>query len=268
MSTNELKINMLNEYENILLKKRNWISKIPENKKAVILISGGLDSISTSARLLEDYQIELFPLYVERKAKNEEAEKQSINFFTKYFQEKYGKNKFHNLFKIKTTVPPLEIKDDLQYYANTLKLFYPLRDSIINYIAIQYLISLKYGKSIDINTVFNATILSDAKLNPNATLEINRINTINACEATKDWGLQITSPNIDKNISNTFFNKKEEIEWCFKHNIPIENSMTCWNPIKKENIFYHCGKCETCKRRMQAFIDANIKDTTKYYDNY
>lgn len=265
MNKLNIDISLLEDYENILLKQRGWISKIPDNKTAVMLVSGGMDSISTSARLIQDYDLELFPLYIERGAKNEESEKLSLEFFTKFFRKKYGNNKFNDIFYINLSLPPKEIKNDLQYYANTLKLFYPLRDSMLNYIAVQYLISLKYSKNIDINTVFNATIYSDGKLNPNATLEINRINTINSCEATKNWNLQITSPNIDKYITDIFFNKKEEIEWCLSNNIPIENSITCWNPIKQNNSFYHCGECETCKRRKQSFIEANIKDLTKYF---
>lgn len=256
-------MNNPNEYENILLKKRGWISKIPDNKKCVMLVSGGLDSISTTARLICDYGFEIFPLYIERNARNEEAEKNSLDFFLKLFREKYGNNRIHDVFFIKSDVPPLEIKDKLQYHANTLKLFYPLRDSILNYLAVQYLISLR--PEYNISMVFNAMIYSDGLLNPNATLEINRINTINACEATKDWELQITSPNIDNYLTNKIFSKKEEIEWCYINSIPIENSITCWNPIKVENNFLHCGRCDTCKRRKIAFKEAGIKDLTKYY---
>ena len=53
-------MNQLRMYNKLLLDKRGWISKLPENKKAVILVSGGYDSMITAARLVKDYEIELF----------------------------------------------------------------------------------------------------------------------------------------------------------------------------------------------------------------
>lgn len=50
----------LEVYDKLLLDKRSWISKIPDNKKAAMLVSGGYDSMITSARLIKDFGMELF----------------------------------------------------------------------------------------------------------------------------------------------------------------------------------------------------------------
>ena len=83
-------MNQLRMYNKLLLDKRGWISKLPENKKAVILISGGYDSMITAARLIKDYEIELFPVYIDRGSRNRDGELASVEFFTNYFQKTFG----------------------------------------------------------------------------------------------------------------------------------------------------------------------------------
>ena len=43
-----------NSYEKILQENRGYVSKWPEDKSAVLIISGGLDSITMAAKLLKD----------------------------------------------------------------------------------------------------------------------------------------------------------------------------------------------------------------------
>ncbi len=80
-------MNQLHMYNELLLNKRGWISKLPKNKKAVILVSGGYDSIITAARLIKDYDMELFPIYIDRGSRNRSGELASVRFFTNYFQK-------------------------------------------------------------------------------------------------------------------------------------------------------------------------------------
>ena len=113
----------------LLKTKRGYASKVPDNKKAIIIISGGLDSVVLSDRLIKEFDMELFPLHIHRGQKNELAENQSVDYFTTYFQKKYGRNIFHQPVKVRVNVPPIEFKQDLQAYMK--KNGYPLRDTIM-----------------------------------------------------------------------------------------------------------------------------------------
>jgi|GEM_PF-2267056 len=242
-------------YDLLLQEKRGWISKIPENKKAVMLISAGYDSIATAARLIEDFGMQLYPMYVNRDARNKEGELASIEFFTKYFQERYGKDSFHDVFQPNISVPPIEIKERLQEYAKTHR--YPMRDFIMQMFASQYAVTIEG----DVRVICNGVISTDSI----ADVGIARVNTLAICEMTKEWDWQILSINVDQNINGKSFSKKDEIEWAIEHNIPMEHTMTCWTPVKEEEYLYHCGECYACIERQEGFEEAGHVDPTKYF---
>lgn len=58
-------IQAANSYEQILLDNRGYVAKWPADKTAVMIISGGLDSITMSAKLLKDGYT-LYPLHIQR----------------------------------------------------------------------------------------------------------------------------------------------------------------------------------------------------------
>ena len=248
-------MNQLHMYNELLLNKRGWISKLPKNKKAVVLVSGGYDSIITAARLIKDYDMELFPIYIDRGSRNRSGELASVRFFTNYFQKTFGVGSFHDVFIPKICVPPKEIKDQLQDYAKIHR--YPMRDFIMQMFAVQYAASLKKN----IRTICNGVIETDSI----ASVTINRINTLSICEMTKEIEWNIVSINIDTEISKVPFSKSNEILWAKENNIPDEQTMTCWTPILKNGVLYHCGECYACHERKAGFAKAGVTDRTKYY---
>ena len=243
-------------YNNLLLEKRDWVSKLPESQKCVMLVSGGYDSIMTSARLIKDYKMELYPIYIDRGSRNRKGELASIKFFEKYFRKTFGENSFHPTFIPSISVPPKEIKDQLQEYAKTHR--YPMRDFIMQMFAVQYAASL----GDDVRTICNGVIETDSI----ASVTINRINTLAICEMTKEPEWNILSLNIDPEITPKPFSKDDEIKWAHENDIPDEMTMTCWTPIKSNGTLYHCGKCYACAERKKGFHDAGIEDKTKYYN--
>lgn len=249
------KISMLNEYENILMKKRGWISKIPDNKKCVFVFSGGLDSVSSIARVITEFDLSVFPLFINRGQTNLEFERHSIEYFNDLFIKKYPNN-YNNVKIIENDIPSKSLKNDLQTYMKSKG--YPLRDTFIELLAVQYAISLKN----DTKTIFSANVIDDPF--PHCALKAMRSTTVNVCENLDDWDWQITSPNIDQNISSNIYSKVDEIKFSTNNNIPIENSTSCYKPNIINNKIYHCGECLACKRRKQAFIDAEVEDKTLY----
>lgn len=246
-------------YDKILKQQRGYASKLPPNKKAVMIISGGLDSVTTCARLINDFNLEIFPLHINRGQKNKIAENKSALFFINLIKKRF-KNKIHNLTTIDLDVPPKKIKPFLLSYMK--KHGHPLRDTMMQLVAVQYAISLAQRHDRNIRTIFSATGPEDPF--PHCTLQSMRANNINICENLDDWSWTITSPNIDKNIFDKPFGKIEEIIWAKQNNFPIEKSISCYKPILKKSNYYHCGKCLACSRRKKAFAGAKIEDKTKY----
>lgn len=249
-------MNTLEVYDKLLLGKRSWVSKIPDNNKAVMLVSGGYDSMITSARLIKDFGMELFPVYIDRGSRNKEGELASVEFFVKYFQKEFGKDSFHDVFIPDISVPPKEIKDQLQEYAKTHR--YPMRDFIMQMFAVQYAASLDG----DVRTICNGVIETDSI----ASLTINRINTLAICEMTKESEWNILSVNIDTRITKTPFSKRDEILWANHNNIPDSETMTCWTPVMGDGVLYHCGECYACHERQAGFREARMQDKTKYFN--
>lgn len=251
----------LTKLEKYLYTKRGYISKFPKNKKVVMVISGGLDSIITSAKLIEENNMELFPLHISRGQTNSIAEEKSVDFFTKYFQKKYGKNKFHALQKISTNIPPKEFKSDLLPYTKVNG--HPMRDPIMHLLAIEYAVAISQKYNTEVKTVYCAIVPEDYF--PHSTLDGLRANTINVCTNMNDWDWQISSPNIDKYLFTRPFGKLKEIKWALKRNIPIGKTISCNDACDKTN-FLACGHCKSCFRRNSVFIKLGFNDPTKYYE--
>lgn len=248
-------------YNQILLNKRQCIFKIPENRMCVFVFSGGLDSVITCARLMEDYDFDIFPIFYKSGQNNLRGEEKSLNFFTKFFLERY-KTKFHVPMILKMENPPLEFKPFLHTQSKVLNGSYPARNTVFALTSVQYAFSLSCLLNMNIRTIFNGAITDDTYAH--SQLAAFRSNTINVCENMGDWEWQITGPNIDLCFDKYLFGKKEEIEWGKAHNIPMEKTFTCISPIEQNGEFIHCGKCFACKRRIEGFQKNNYKDLTRY----
>jgi len=251
----------LTQSENYLKLKRGFVSRFPKNKKIVMIISGGLDSVVTSARLIEDYGLELFPLHIRRGQTNSVAENKSVDYFTKYFQKRYGKSKFHTPQKISVNVPPTEFKSELLPYTRVKG--HPMRDPIMHLLAVEYAVAASQKVDEDIKTVYCAIVPEDYF--PHSSLDGLRANTINTCINMGDWEWQISSPNIDPYLSKDPFGKSEEITWAISRNIPVGKTISCNEASEKTN-YLACGKCKSCFRRNSAFTGLGFKDPTKYYE--
>lgn len=246
-------------YEKILKQKRGYVTKWPENKAAIFMISGGMDSTITAARLMGERQIELFPLHIDRGQTNKEAEWKAVAKFTLFFRRKFP-NLFNPPENIRACVPPKEIKGDLKGYMK--KYGYPLRDPILQFYAVQYGVALNQKRISPVKTIFCALVDGDPF--PHTNLTCLRAINVAICQALNDWEWQITSPNIDPFLTNEIFNKQREIKWAMSNNFPIEATLSCYK-ANKETRFKNCGRCVACLRRVKAFKTTGYKDPTKYF---
>src|SRR5437016_2524080 len=77
-------------------------------KSSVVIFSGGLDSVGLVGFCLENF-VRTFPIFIDRAQENFEKESKSVEFFDKFFKERYPKL-YNQTFKVSTTIPPEEIK--------------------------------------------------------------------------------------------------------------------------------------------------------------
>ena len=253
---------MFNEeaIDDIFLKQRGYVTRVSSNKKAVMIISGGLDSIATGAFLIQELGMELFPLHIQRGQTNAVAENKSVDFFSHFFIERFGEEKFHKPEVISVNIPPVEFKPDLMPYVK--KKGHPMRDPIMHLLGVQYAVAVSQKYKIDVKSVLCAIVPEDYF--PHSTLFGLRSTMFSTCINMGDWEWQITSPNIDANIIPAGFSKKDEISWAMKNEIPIGKTISC-NDARKETNHLACGICSSCQRRKQAFADAGFEDPTEYF---
>lgn len=251
----------MSDFEKMLLDKRGYVSKYPDNNIVVMIISGGLDSIATTARLIEEQGLEVYPLHIHRGQTNSIAENNSVDFFTKFFQDRYGENKFHTPQKIVVNIPPTEFKHDILPY--TKQKGHPMRDPIMHLVAVEYAVAISQRIHRDIKTIYCAIVPEDYF--PHSTLDGLRVNTLNTCINMGDWDWQISSPNMDPYLTDSFFGKAEEIKWTVDRNIPIGQTISC-NDANEKTKNLACGICKSCFRRHSAFLSLGMQDPTEYYE--
>ena len=56
---------------------------------------------------------------------------------------------------------------------------------------------------------------------------------------------------------------KSQIIAAFPH-LPLELTLTCMQPGEANGHFVHCGDCNKCRERREAFRDAGVEDRTRY----
>ncbi|OYT43525.1 MAG: hypothetical protein B6U88_00875 [Candidatus Aenigmarchaeota archaeon ex4484_56] len=246
---------LIKKIEKLLIQQRGYITKIPKKGDyAISMISGGIDSITLISFLIEKYNLIIYPLFIKRGQKNEKYEERAVNFFNKWFLVKYPNN-YKNIFKLELDVPPKKLRANLLDYSK--KKGIPLRDPILQSIAVQYAINISEKNNFNLRYIFTGINSEDPF--PHSNLLSLRIQTLSVCSNTGDFTWQITSPYIDPCMTDKIFSKKDIILFANKVGLPLEKTRSCYLN-KKE----HCGNCMACKRRKQAFRDAGVKDKTKY----
>ena len=227
-------------------------------KKAVILLSGGLDSATIMAiAKQEKYQIYALSFdYGQRHKIELEAAKKIANFFVV---------KEHKIAKI-----------DLRIFggsALTANINVPKNQLVGNQIPITYVparnaiflsYALGYAEVIGADDIFIGVNAVDYSGYPDCREPfIKAFETMaNLATAVGVGGqiLKIRTPLI--NLS-----KKEIIKTGL--NLGVDYSMThsCYDPIVDGEKTSACGQCDSCLLRLKGFLDNNITDSISYYTN-
>lgn len=222
-------------------------------KKAISVLSGGLDSCVATSVYSEEYEIHGITFNYgqksfkrELKASKEICEKMG---FTHEVIDLPWLNKISNsALTSDNKIPTLTTDDldDLEKCKNTASsVWVPGRNIVFSAIA------TSYAESIGAEIIIVGWDKEEAATFPDNSKEF--LESFNKM-------LNIGSPqNIEVKAPAINLNKDEIVTLGNKINAPMELSYSCYTGDEK-----HCGVCESCMRRKRAFKLANIEDLSEY----
>lgn len=241
-----------------------------ENKKAIILLSGGLDSTvclwwakkqgycQVAAMTFEYGSKEEKVLVEVTKNLGKKAAVDEHQFISLEFLAEFSKRSGSSLAKDSTQdLPKLkkEELDDLDKGLESAKsVWIPARNLVFLSIASSYAEVL--GGEVDIITGFN---LEEGSTFPDNTQEFIDDFTKTAARGVLKAQVQILSP-ISK------MSKAQIVKLGTELGVPFSYSNSCYNPkgLDKQERPIHCGLCESCMRRKRGFQEGLDSDPTIY----
>lgn len=222
----------------------------PAGRKAVAMVSGGIDSSTLLYQLAsEGYDVHALTFIYGQKHSKEVEAARNITSRLRISHRVVDLSSLQNLLTSALTSPNMavpEVPTDAGHY-DTLKLtIVPNRNSIFLAIAIGF------ATSIGANYVFYGAHHSDRGVYPDCRREF--IQTFEQAErlATDNPTLKVEAPFIS-------MMKAQIVELGSKLGVPYEVTWSCYKGGEK-----HCGVCSSCRERRRAFHEARVPDPTVY----
>jgi len=223
-------------------------------EKAVILLSGGLDS-ATCMGVAKEQNFELYPI--------------SFNYHQRHDIELNSAKKIAKFYNVKKHLIIETNMEEIGGSALTDKnisvpegvLNHDENDVPITYVPARNLIflsyALAYAETINSKHIFIGVNAIDYSGYPDCRPEfIEKFQSLTNV-ATKATAAEHKNIKIETPLQN--LSKKEIILLAKKLNVPIEFTHSCYAGYEKA-----CGVCESCKIRLSAFKEAGIEDPIEY----
>ncbi len=223
--------------------------------KAVVLLSGGLDS-STTLGIANEEHDELYALTFlygqkharERKSAKDLAEYYSVNEH-KMLDIPLLEIGESSLLEDGEEIPEQDIEEIGEEIPTT---YVPSR----NIIFLSY--ALSYAESIEADAIYIGATARDYSGYPDCRPEFYTAFRKMAEEGTKRGvngdPVEIDCPLID-------MGKDEIVKRADKLNVPLHLSWSCYKGGEKA-----CGECDACKLRLKGFEEAGLEDPIEYAD--
>jgi 7-cyano-7-deazaguanine synthase len=224
------------------------------NKKSIILLSGGLDSVISLADAKESHNIQLALTfdYGQKSAAKEIWAAKNIADFYDIKHEIIKLDWLENITQtslvnknISTPVLKSDQLDDYELASETAKsVWVPNRNGIFINIAAAFCDSYSFT-----NIIFGANKEEGATFPDNTQEFIDRMNLTLEFSTLQQPKLIAPLINIDK---------KDIIQRGIELKIPFELIWSCYS-----NLDSHCGKCESCQRLKRGLENASLKHIIK-----
>ena len=225
------------------------------NKKAVVLLSGGLDSATTLAiARSEDYECHALIFDYEQRHKVEIQFAQEQCKIHKV-EHKLIYPDFGQFGGSALTDDNLEVPTDrnLDQMTEAIPVTYvPGRNTIF----LSY--ALSYAEVIGAKAIFTGVNCLDYSgypdCRPEYIAQFEELAKLATKQGVEGNPVKILTPLI-------FKTKTQIVEWGITLGVDYSKTSSCYNP---DDHGHACGKCDSCILRKQAFADLNIPDPTIY----
>ncbi len=225
-------------------------------KKAVILLSGGLDSATTLA-IAKSKGFDCYVLtfrYGQRHSVEQKAAVRIAKFFgaTQLIIDVNPAVFLHSALTDKSIKVPMGRKIDTAKIPVT---YVPARNTLF----LSY--ALAFAESLGAFDIFIGVNSQDYSGYPDCRPEYIRAyekmaNLATAASVQKKGRYKIHTPIIK-------MTKSQIIKTGVKLGVDYSLTHSCYNPDKTG---VACGKCDSCQLRLKGFADAKLKDPVKYKD--
>ncbi|NME97678.1 7-cyano-7-deazaguanine synthase QueC [Aneurinibacillus aneurinilyticus] len=224
-------------------------------KKAVVVLSGGLDS-TTCMGIAKDAGYELYPLtfyYGQRHNREVEQAKKIADFYgvpahrlvNLDFLGQIGGSALTDT-NIEVPVVQANAADEEEIPAT----YVPARNMIFLSLA------AAYAEVVGAEVIYIGVSAVDYSGYPDCRPEFIRSMNETVHLATKA-GAKGTGIRIEAPLAH--LSKKETIEWGLALGVPYELSTSCYQGGAEA-----CGECDSCRLRLKGFAEAGVKDPISY----
>src|SRR5579884_3285689 len=222
-----------------------------EKKKAVIIVSGGIDSSTLIYKAVrEGYETYALTFIYGQKHKREieSARKvcNTLNVAHKIVDISSLKGVLSGSALTDSGVEIPEVPETAEYYETLKTTIVPNRNSIFLSIAIGYAVS------IGANHVFFGAHHSDRGVYPDCRHEFVEAFQYAERLANDNSLLIVTAPFVN-------MNKSEIVKMGIDLGVPYKDTWSCYKGGEM-----HCGVCSSCRERKRAFQEAVVEDPTEY----
>ena len=222
-------------------------------KKAISVLSGGLDCTVATSVYAKDYEIHAITFNYGQKAFTQElkaAEKicKKMGFTHRVIELPWLAEISNSSLNTSEDIPEVDLDDldDFEKSSETASsVWVPARNTVFTSIA------ASYAESIGAEIIIVGWDKEEANTFPDNSKEyMEKFNEL--FEVGSPIDIEIKAPAID-------LDKDEIVTLGNKVNAPMELSYSCYKGFEK-----HCGVCESCMRRKRGFKKAGIEDLTIY----
>lgn len=258
--------------EALITRQRNYVFRMPKpGGSAVLLVSGGMDSIVTWEILFRVFRLNVYPIMIPTKKRDPQIA--SIRYFSTYFRRKYP-SLFHEPLIMNPSVidqdPFTHVSPDAFPADRILDLYNPdnhelkLGVSGTNIFtavrACLYCQHLSRTTGTHVSTIIYAATSDDGLFVPSQTYAFLRLIMLTLMRLVDNKDMQFTSVFYESSLG-TMLNKKDVLLYGHRLGLPLEHTYSC--DLRGA---IHCGTCLSCYSRRKCFEETAIADRTVYRD--